>query len=124
MKDSAAVSLIDVVGGGCDYYIVYNNDKPVAPDEPTPDEITPDEATPDEIAVYILGDADGNGKVDVRDVTQLQKSLAGLTELDDIGELAADVDGNGKVDVRDATAIQKWIADIEVSFLVGTQITK
>ncbi len=59
---------------------------------------------------YILGDADGNGFVDVSDATTIQKYIAGYTVT--INKKAAEVDGDGKLSVSDSTLIQKVIAGI------------
>lgn len=54
----------------------------------------------------IMGDLNGDGKVDITDATTLQRYLAGMSvpylNLD-----AADVDGDGKVNARDLTMIQR-----------------
>ena len=62
----------------------------------------------------LMGDADGNEKINVKDATQIQKFAAKLIELDETSMDLADVDLNGKVNVKDATAIQKWVAKIPV----------
>lgn len=62
----------------------------------------------------LIGDADGNSKINVKDATRIQKRIAGFdlgsskTEIE-----ASDFNGDGKVNVRDATAIQKFIAGLE-----------
>lgn len=86
------------------------------PDEATPDETTPDEATPDE--TYIIGDANADGKVNVKDATYIQKYIAGL--IDTIDEEVADCDGDGKVNIKDATAIQKFVADLPTFDGIGS----
>ena len=48
----------------------------------------------------------------VKDVTLLQKYLAGICTLTPLQELVADTDGDGKITIKDATLIQKDIADI------------
>ena len=70
----------------------------------------------------LLGDADLDGKVNVKDATIIQKSAAGLTLLSDDAKLAADVDGSTTVNVKDATAIQKFVADMETGFAIGEPI--
>ena len=70
----------------------------------------------------ILGDADLDGKVNVKDATVVQKSAADLVVLNADALLAADADKDGKVNVKDATVIQKYSADIEVSTPVGEVI--
>lgn len=64
----------------------------------------------------ILGDANFDGSVDVRDVTAIQKYKAGLTKLTRTGIRAADVTGDGEVSVRDATQIQRYLANIITDF--------
>ncbi len=67
----------------------------------------------------LLGDADVNGTVNIKDATAIQKHIAGLTELSKVGEEVADADLNGDVNIKDATAIQKWIAGIETGLPIG-----
>ena len=86
--------------------------------------------TPAEI--YILGDTDGNGKVDIFDASAIQKSLAGsagypkYSEMSktDISFKVADVDGNGTVDIFDASLIQKFLAgsDAAKAYPIGKPI--
>lgn len=59
-----------------------------------------------------LGDANGDGKVNVRDATLIQKDLAKIAELSEVGTLVADVNNDGSVTIKDATAIQKQIAGL------------
>ena len=76
--------------------------------------------TPEAAAVTgaLLGDVDGDGKVDIFDAASIQKSLAGKTgyvnyktlSADDLQFRIADVDGDGKVDIYDVSLIQKWMA--------------
>ncbi len=91
-----------------------STDDEATPDETTPDETTPDETTPDEC---LLGDADGDGKVNVKDATAIQKYAAGFEIT--LCEACADVDADTKVNVKDATAIQKFVAGMEVDYPIG-----
>ena len=61
---------------------------------------------------FDLGDANKDGKLNIRDATIIQKYLAKLAELDEEAIALSDFDGNGKVNVKDATAIQKKLAGI------------
>ena len=59
---------------------------------------------------YVLGDVDGNGKVNNRDLGLLQLYLND----DDVGgktfvEIAADMDGNGKLNNRDLGLLQRLL---------------
>lgn len=61
-------------------------------------------------ADYIPGDADGNGKVDVSDVTAVIAHIVGNKLLQGSQLLAANVTGSdGKVDVSDATRIISYV---------------
>ena len=59
----------------------------------------------------IKGDADGDGIVTVKDVTEIQRFIAELTDFTDEQKNAADVDGNGVVDISDATLLQRYLAE-------------
>ncbi len=67
----------------------------------------------------LMGDVDANGKVNVKDATQIQKSAAKIITLDETATVLADVDLNDKVNVKDATAIQKWVAKIAVDMPIN-----
>lgn len=60
----------------------------------------------------ILGDVNGDGYVDVNDVTLVQKFLAKIVTFDSDLLAVADVNKDGGVDIIDATAIQKIIAGV------------
>lgn len=103
-------------------------DMPERPTTPTtaPLETTPDETAPTTSTVpttvpdpeYLYGDADLNGKVNVKDATQVQKYAAKMVTLDETAFTQADVTGDMKVNVKDATSIQKLIAKIIDKFPV------
>lgn len=60
----------------------------------------------------LFGDADGDGKLSVKDATAVQKYLAKMIDLKRQAQLVADVDGNSKLSISDATDIQKYLANI------------
>lgn len=106
-------------------------------DESSTDEATKDESTKDEqkpstndqekpsepvVDKGILGDVNGDGKVNIKDATQIQKFAAMIVEFTDAEKLRADVNADGKVNIKDATAIQKFVAKIETGFLIGEKI--
>jgi len=72
---------------------------------------TPAESKPADIE-YLYGDADLNGKVNIKDATQIQKFAAKILDLDEVAMIQADVTGDIKVNIKDATQIQKWVAKI------------
>ncbi len=60
----------------------------------------------------LLGDADQDGKITVKDATIIQKFVADLCDLGDAASAQADVNKDKVVNVKDATQIQKFIAGI------------
>ncbi len=68
---------------------------------------------------YMIGDADGNGEIEISDATTVQRHLARLIALTGSDLLAADADESGEVDVSDATAIQRWLARIDRNNHIG-----
>ena len=61
----------------------------------------------------VYGDADGNGKINNRDLGLLQKYLN--DDVVDIDLEAMDVDDNGKVNNRDLGLLQKYLNDDDVT---------
>lgn len=68
-----------------------------------------------------VGDADENGKINIKDATLVQKFVAGLLDLSGQAQKLADVDANGKVNVKDATLIQKFVAGLVNGFPADSQ---
>ena len=62
-----------------------------------------------------IGDMTGDGKVNVRDVTAMQRHLAGLEELTDDRLALADVNADGKVTIDDVTLLQRYLAEFDVT---------
>ena len=59
---------------------------------------------------YYLGDLDSDKKIGIKDATEIQKSIAGSSELGAEYQSLGDFNADGVVDIKDATAIQKYIA--------------
>ncbi|MBE6737715.1 MAG: hypothetical protein E7566_03550 [Ruminococcaceae bacterium] len=74
--------------------------------------------------VSLIGDANEDGIVNIKDATAIQKHIASLIVLTDKGCSISDVDGSGEVNIKDATAIQKYIAGIYTGFQIGSSIEK
>ena len=66
------------------------------------------EAEPEE--PVMLGDVNGDGELDARDLTRLKKYFAGTVQLDEAGLKAADCNGDGELDARDLTRLKKYFA--------------
>ena len=62
---------------------------------------------------YNRGDTNGDGKIDINDVTVIQRCMAEYIELTAELEAVADVNGDDKVDINDATHLQKYLAEFQ-----------
>ena len=62
------------------------------------------------------GDANLDGKVDIRDVTAIQRHLSELAPLSPQALALADVNGDGAVNIDDATLIQRYLAEFIHTF--------
>lgn len=61
---------------------------------------------------FLVGDVNNDGTISLKDVLTLQKHLAYIIELDEIGTLAADANQDGKLAMSDALLIQKYIVKL------------
>lgn len=93
---------------------------------------TTDEATKDEVnlviseeeiengsIIGIMGDADTNNKVNIKDATAIQKYIANLIILSQRQLALADSDNSSKINVKDATSVQKFLAGYEVKSVIN-----
>ena len=69
----------------------------------------------------ILGDADGDGDLNITDATCIQRHLAEIHVYEYIEE-AADTDGDGQVSIIDVTMIQRYLAQLPCSEGIGEVI--
>lgn len=70
----------------------------------------------------IYGDADGDGLINIKDATFIQKEIAQLDSEDRFYKEMADCDIDENITIKDATLIQKYIAFIEDTGEVGNII--
>ncbi|MFR9184227.1 MAG: dockerin type I repeat-containing protein [Christensenellales bacterium] len=70
------------------------------------------------VSDVLLGDVDGNGLIEVKDITLLQNYMAGAAELTQKQMKAADVNSNGSVTLQDVLMIQQYVAKKIDSFAV------
>ncbi|MGN1131842.1 MAG: starch-binding protein, partial [Ruminococcus sp.] len=75
------------------------------------------------VQTYYYGDINFDGKIDIRDVSLVQKSISSHITLNDIQKRAADVNGDGYLDISDATLIQKYSINVTSSFPAGKTFT-
>ena len=59
-----------------------------------------------------LGDVTGDGNINLQDVLEIQKHLAGILVLSEEQITAGDVNFSGKLELSDVLEIQKYIAHI------------
>ncbi len=59
---------------------------------------------------YRRGDADGNGVLNVKDATEIQKYLADLRTFNNIQSFLADADYDGSITIKDPTRIEKILS--------------
>ena len=72
--------------------------------------------------ILILGDANLDAKVNVKDATAIQKHIAQITELADDGLVCADCNNDIVVNIKDATWIQKFVAKVDCPYDLGLEI--
>lgn len=71
---------------------------------------------------YMRGDANGDGVVNINDVTFIQRYLVDLeTDPEGIIGRNGDVDGNG-LDINDATKIQGYLAEFDDPYSIGKTV--
>ena len=99
------------------------DDEPATDDEEPADPSTDDEDPADPVVDKgISGDVNGDGKVNIKDATQIQKAAAKILTLTEAEALRADVNADNKVNIKDATAIQKYVAKIETGLPIGEKV--
>ncbi len=68
--------------------------------------------------VVLYGDVDLDGRVSIKDSTQIQKYVAQMVDLNTEQFIAGDVNGDGYVNVTDSTLINEFMSGIITSFPV------
>lgn len=95
--------------------VLPNNNPPTEPTT-VPTEPT---TTPSITVEYIIGDSNGDGTINVTDVTAIQSHLSEISKLTGTNLLAADTNKNGSIDIKDATEIQKYLANVDTDTRIG-----
>lgn len=73
-------------------------------------------------AVVLLGDANGDGTVNISDATTIQRHLAELELLTDERFGAADLNGDGTLTIDDVTLLQRYVAEYKIDCFAGEMI--
>lgn len=71
-----------------------------------------------------LGDANGDGYVNINDVTHIQRHLAELENLEGIYLHVADANQDGTLDISDATTLQMYLAEYDIPHPIGEIMTQ
>ena len=70
----------------------------------------------------ILGDVDGDGRINVRDVTQIQRFLANLTTPTEDELTRAKITGGAVLCIEDATELQRFLAEFGNPYFIGDEL--
>ena len=73
---------------------------------------------------FLLGDANGDGSVNINDVTTIQRHLAQLEQIEEIYLYAADANQDGTLDISDATTLQMYLAEYDIPYPIGEVMTQ
>lgn len=65
----------------------------------------------------LSGDANGDGVVTVKDVTEIQRCLSEYEEMSVNAKFAADVNRDCVLSINDVTAIQRYLAEYDIELL-------
>ncbi len=90
---------------------VFGGGDPTQPTTPT----TPTEPTTPVGDKVLIGDANLDGRVNVQDVTAIQRHQAELSFLTGNSLVSADVNQDGSITIKDATLIQLYLIDMTVT---------
>jgi hypothetical protein len=60
----------------------------------------------------IKGDANGDGYVNISDLTELKKHLLKIKDLEAIYKTVSDIDGNGNITISDLILLKKMLLGI------------
>ncbi len=78
----------------------------------------PTQAPTNPVGDYMIGDADSDETINIKDATAIQKWIADI-DVDGFNEDAADSNLDETINIKDATEIQKWIADLLTDSQIG-----
>lgn len=105
---------------GCENVVIYCNENSYAQEYAERNNLSYDF-----IRTVLSGDVNLDGRVDISDVTLIQKYEVGLKPLPLYrGESYANVNGDEDVTIRDATLIQMYLAGIKTPYSIGMSVDK
>ena len=101
--------------------------EPPAPTQPAPTQPAPTQPAPTQPPTEppisgFLGDVNGNGDIDIIDVTVTQRILASFITADRAMRARGDVDRNGNLESIDATILQRWLLGGPSDYDIGSKV--
>ena len=57
----------------------------------------------------VIGDVNGDGIIDGKDIMEISNGIVGNKKLDNLGSLSGDIDNNGKMDIKDIIKMGNYI---------------
>lgn len=81
----------------------------------------PVEPTPE--PVVLLGDADGNRRINANDASLILQYYADMIDDSDLNLDVSDVEGNGRINANDASLILQYYADMDVDYPIGEPLS-
>ncbi len=72
---------------------------------------------------FMLGDVNADSYISINDVTDIQRHIAELEELNELSLLAADANQDRDTDISDATTLQWYLAEFDVPYPIGEYIS-
>lgn len=104
IKDAAGKTVTGTINT-----VVTEDSTPTDPSTTNPSTTEPNPAG-------LKGDANRDGSVDIKDVTLIQRWLAGLITDSQLNLAVCDVNGDGNIDIKDCTLMQRYIAGYNVNW--------
>ena len=105
---------------------LYDESLIVVPTEAPTDAPTEAPTDPPVVETYIIGDANGNGSVEIMDATTIQRILADYAYEDEAGARLRGAVSNPAtgLNIMDATAIQRFLVDYGNPYNIGSVSTQ
>ncbi len=103
--------------------VVYNaTEPPTQPTQPTQPTTKPTEKPTTAGESYMIGDANGDKAVNMKDCVLMQKVVVGSTTLTGTSLKSADVTGDSKVSVGDIVAVMRYLVGYTNTYNIGTLV--